>query len=241
MWLYIFVAGAPPSAIRAGVVASFVLAAPLFGRQLSPLHFMTMMLAVVLAWNPLLVYNPGFRLSVAAVFGILLLRKPLQALAKQTVLRPFEKPPELLSNLLAVSLAAQIATAPIIAASFGEVSIIGVVTNLVAVPLSGPILTLGLLGSLVGNIAVPLAYLINASNGFLVTILAGVAEVASALPFAAVETPGATLPLIGLFYLGCVPAAIAEATLPKECWPKVAGALVIWAALWITLVAVLWS
>jgi competence protein ComEC len=38
MWLYIFVADAPPSAIRAGVVATFVLAAPLFGRQLSPLH-----------------------------------------------------------------------------------------------------------------------------------------------------------------------------------------------------------
>jgi predicted membrane metal-binding protein len=38
MWLYIFVAGAPPSAIRAGFVATFVLAAPLFGRQLSPLH-----------------------------------------------------------------------------------------------------------------------------------------------------------------------------------------------------------
>ena len=36
MWLYIFVAGAPPSAIRAGVVATFVLAAPLLGRQLSP-------------------------------------------------------------------------------------------------------------------------------------------------------------------------------------------------------------
>jgi competence protein ComEC len=74
VWLYIFVAGAPPSAIRAGVVATFVLAAPLFGRQLSPLHFMTTMLADVLAWNPLLVYSPGFQLSVAAVFGILLLR-----------------------------------------------------------------------------------------------------------------------------------------------------------------------
>ena len=48
-WLYIFIAGAPPSAIRAGVVATFVLAAPLFGRQLSPLHFMTTMLAAVLA------------------------------------------------------------------------------------------------------------------------------------------------------------------------------------------------
>ncbi len=239
MWLYIFVAGAPSSAIRAGVVATFVLAAPLFGRQLSPLHFMTTMLAVVLAWNPLLIYNAGFQLSVAAVFGILLLRKPLQVLAKRTILRPFEKPPELLSNLLAVSLAAQIATAPIIATSFDEVSIIGVATNLVAVPLSGPILTLGLLGALAGSVAVPLAYLVNASNGFLVTVLTWVAEAASALPFATVETPGATLPLVGLFYLGCVPAAIAEAAFPEEHWPKVAGTLVIWAALWIVLVTML--
>ena len=36
MWLYILVAGAPPSAIRAGVVATLVLAARLFGRQISP-------------------------------------------------------------------------------------------------------------------------------------------------------------------------------------------------------------
>ncbi|MDQ4063428.1 MAG: ComEC family competence protein, partial [Actinomycetota bacterium] len=143
MWLYIFIAGAPPSALRAGVVATFVLAAPLFGRQLSPLHFMTTMLAAVLAWNPLLVYSPGFQLSVAAVFGILLLRKPLKAFLERTLLRPFSKPPEILSNLLSVSLAAQIATAPIIATSFDEVSVIGVLTNLIAVPLSGPILTLG--------------------------------------------------------------------------------------------------
>jgi ComEC/Rec2-related protein len=38
IWLYILVAGAPPSAIRAGVVATFVLSAWLFGRQVSPLH-----------------------------------------------------------------------------------------------------------------------------------------------------------------------------------------------------------
>ncbi len=36
IWLYILVAGAPPSAIRAGVVVTFVLAARLFGRQVSP-------------------------------------------------------------------------------------------------------------------------------------------------------------------------------------------------------------
>jgi competence protein ComEC len=37
IWLYILIAGTPPSAIRDGVVATFVLAAPLLGRQVSPL------------------------------------------------------------------------------------------------------------------------------------------------------------------------------------------------------------
>jgi ComEC/Rec2-related protein len=38
IWLYILVAGAPPSAIRAGVVATFVLGARLLGHQISPMH-----------------------------------------------------------------------------------------------------------------------------------------------------------------------------------------------------------
>lgn len=100
---------------------------------------------------------------------------------------------------------------------------ISVLADLVVVPLSGPILTLGLLGTLPGNVVTPLAYLINASNGFLTTALIWVAEAASILPGAAVATPGAVLPLIRLFYLGCVLAAIAELTIPEERWAR-AGA-----------------
>lgn len=238
IWLYIVVAGAPPSALRAGVVATLVLAAQFFGRQVSPLHFMTTMLVAVLAYNPMLVYSTGFQLSVAAVTGILLLRKPLKSLIDTTLLRPFKKPPELLSNLLAISLAAQICTAPIIAASFESVSVIGVLTNLVAVPLSGPILTLGLLGSLAGNITPFLAYPLNASNGFLVTVLEWVARGASSLPFAAVDTPGVGAPLIWLFYLGCVPAALAPSLVARERWPIWAGLLLLWTAGWLALVSV---
>jgi competence protein ComEC len=237
IWLYILIAGAPPSAIRAGVAATFVLAARLLGRQVSPLHFMTTMLAAVLAYNPLLVYNTGFQLSVAAVFGILLLRKPLKSLVEGTLLRALKKPGPI-SNLLSVSLAAQIATAPIVAAAFEEVSVIGALTNLVAVPLSGPILTLGLLGSVFGNVAPVLAYPLNASNGFLVTILEWVARAASAFPFAAVTTPGITPPLVGLFYLGCTPAALSEVAFPEERRALWAAVLVLWAALWLTLVGV---
>ena len=197
---------------------------------------MSTMLAAVLAYNPLLVYNTGFQLSVAAVFGILLLRKPLKSFIENALLRLLEKPPEVLSNLLAVSLAAQISTAPIIAASFDEVSVIGVLTNLIAVPISGPILTLGLLGSLAGNVAPVLAYPLNASNGFLVAILEWVAQTASALPFATITTLGVTLPLILLFYVGCIPVAIAERAFPEERWVLWAALLLSWTALWLALV-----
>ena len=236
IWLYILIAGAPPSAIRAGLVATLALIAQLLGCQVSAVHFMTTMLAAVLAYNPLLLYSGGFQLSVAAVFGILLLRKPLKVLIEGTLLRPFEKPPGAVSNLLAVSLVAQIATTPIIAASFDEVSLVGVLTNLIVVPLSGPILTLGLLGSLAGNVAPALAYPINASNGFLVAILEWVARTASAFPFATVATPGVTLPLISFFYVGCLPAAIAENTFPMERWPLWGALLISWTALWLALV-----
>jgi competence protein ComEC len=237
MWLYILIAGAPPSAIRAGVVATFVFAAPLVGRQVSPLHFMTTMLALVLAYNPQLLYSTGFQLSVAAVFGILLLTKPLKSLVERTLLEPLKKPPAQLSNLISVSLAAQIATSPIVAATFDQVSVVGVFTNLIAVPLSGPILILGLLGSLAGNIHSSVAYPLNACNGFLVTILIQTAQGASSLPFASVTTPGVPLLLVGLFYAGCVPPIVAERVFSSERRSLWAVLLLLWSALWFVLVS----
>jgi competence protein ComEC len=236
IWLYILIAGAPPSAIRAGVVATFVLAAPLLGRQVSALHFMTTMLALVLSYNPQLIYSTGFQLSVAAVFGILLLTKPLRSLVERTLLRPLKSPPTQVSNLICVSLAAQIATSPIVAATFDEVSIVGVFTNLIAVPLSGPILILGLLGSLAGNIYPLLAYPLNACNGFLVTILIQTAKGASSLPFASVTTPGVTLLLVVLFYAGCIPPIVAGRVFSSERTTLWAALLLLWSALWLVLV-----
>ena len=237
LWVYILIAGAPPSAIRAGIVATFVLAAPLLGRQVSPLHFMTTMLSVVLAYNPQLIYSTGFQLSVVAVFGILLLTKPLKSLLEHTLLRPLKSQPAQVSNLISVSVAAQLATSPIVAATFEEVSIVGVFTNLIAVPLSGPILILGLLGSLAGNIYPLLAYPINACNGFLVTILIQSAKGASSLPVASVTTPGVTLLLVGLFYAGCVPPIVAGRVFSSERESLWATLLLFWSALWLVLVA----
>ncbi len=236
IWAYIFVAGAPPSAIRAGVVATLILAAQLCGRRISPLHLLTVMLTVVLSYNPQLVYSTGFQLSVAAVAGILLLRKPMRALVEATLFRPMGRPPRAVAELLSASLAAQIATAPIVASVFGEVSLIGVLTNLVAVPLSGPILTLGMLGAFVGNAVSVAAYPLNAVNGFLVTFLEWTARSAAAMPFAVALAPGVTPLLVAAFYAGCLPAALAGAVFPEERWSLWAGLTVVWVVLWLAVV-----
>ena len=195
------------------------------------------MLALVLAYNPQLIYSTGFQLSVAAVFGILLLTKPLKSLVEHTLLRPLKSPPTQLSNLISVSLAAQIATSPIVAATFDQVSVVGVLTNLIAVPLSGPILILGLLGSLAGNIYPLLAYPLNACNGFLVTILIQSAEGGSSLPFASVTTPGVTLLLVSLFYAGCIPPIVAGRVFSHERRSLWAALILLWSVLWLVLVA----
>ena len=72
-------------------------------------------------------------------------------------------------------------------------SVIGALTNLVAVPLFSPILILGLLGSVLGNVAPTLAYSLDASNGFLVALLVRTAKAASPLPFASITTLGSRL------------------------------------------------
>jgi hypothetical protein len=94
-------------------------------------------------------------------------------------------------------------------------------------------LTLGLLGSILGNLAPALAYLLNASNGFVVAMLEWTAWVASSLPFAVVTAPGITPLLVGLFYVGCIPAALSEDVFPEERWPLWGAVLVLWVTLWL--------
>ena len=92
---------------------------------------------------------------------------------------------------------------------------IGVLTNLLAVPLSGPILTLGLVGSVLGN-----SHLRRAPSERLEWLPGNPARVdrpcSPRLPFATATTPGVTLLLVSLFYAGCVPAALCGSALPER-------------------------
>lgn len=98
----------------------------------------------ILAFEPAALFQPGFQLSFAAVWGLAFLAPKLRALL------PFIS--DFWAYLLVGPIAAQLATFPVAAWHFGAIPIIGFLSNLVAVPIAALLLWLGLAGFALGSL-----------------------------------------------------------------------------------------
>jgi competence protein ComEC len=98
----------------------------------------------VIALRPAILYSAGLHLSAAATAGILLWTRPF---ARRL---PFPAP---IALGLAVTLSAQLATAPLIAGLFGQLSIAGPLANLLALPAVPPATVLGLGAAVAGTLS----------------------------------------------------------------------------------------
>jgi competence protein ComEC len=135
--VYVPLAGGGASLQRAGVMGAAGLAALAVGRAGSRWYALELAAVVTLALNPRVTGDTGWQLSFAAVGGILLLASPIQATLRGL--------PHALGEGIAVTLAATLATAPLIAHDFGSVSLAGVAANVVALPLVAGIMWVGML------------------------------------------------------------------------------------------------
>jgi competence protein ComEC len=124
--LFVLVVGPEPSVLRAAAMGAIGLAALASGRRAEPLHALALALIVVVALRPGLVVSLGLHLSVAATAGIVIWSGPL---ARR--LGPLPRPAAM---GLGATLAAQAAVAPLLVATFGEVSAAGPVANALALP-----------------------------------------------------------------------------------------------------------
>lgn len=178
--LYVAITGGRPSTLRAAVMAVCGLAAYMLRRRVEPLQIWAIAALVLLWRQPALLADPGFQLSFAATGSILWwLRTALRARVATWRQR--------LTTGAAVSWAAQAGTMPIVAYHFHEVSLAGIVVNLVAVPLAAPILYAGVAGAAAAGLGLPGAGLLLGFVGILLDgCLRAVAWVAR-FPGAAVE------------------------------------------------------
>jgi len=138
IWFYAFLTGGSASVIRAASIITLFLSARMMHRTITLLHAIACTIVILLIYNPALIEDPGFQLTFAATTGIALLYTPLSLSLKWI---PFRW----VRNALAISLAAQTATAPISALWFNRIGFLGFITGLPLIPLASLCLVSGVI------------------------------------------------------------------------------------------------
>ncbi|HXV04612.1 MAG TPA: ComEC/Rec2 family competence protein [Solirubrobacterales bacterium] len=172
--LYVPLAGAGPSIQRAGIMGALALLATLAGRRASRLYALALAVLVTLAIDPRIAADVGWQLSFAAVLGILLLASPLrEAIAVRLGRGGWRRA---LAEGAAMTTAATLATAPLVAFHFGAVSTTTLLANLLALPAVAPAMWLGMLAAAAGQVpGLPAAVL----NAVAAPLLAYIAQIAA--------------------------------------------------------------
>jgi competence protein ComEC len=153
---YTILSGAGAAAIRAGVMGALIVVAPRLGRTYHVYNALALTAMLMSMMNPFVLWDVGFQLSFLGTVGIVLFTPYVQQW-----LAPIERLPfgRVISENIAVTLAAQVATLPVVALAFRNVSLIGPLANILTVPLLEILIFLGVCLCLTGFLFVPLATL----------------------------------------------------------------------------------
>ncbi|OPX87939.1 MAG: ComEC family competence protein [Pelotomaculum sp. PtaB.Bin104] len=199
---YVMMTGFNPAVLRAGIMALLLLWAHHLGRARDWPTTMAAAALFILLWHPLQLFHPGFQLSFAATLGILYLGPLLSSACTKLLHNLPGNLSRPISLALAVPLAAQLATIPLVAWYYNMVSPVSVLANLVAVPLVGLIMFLGISAAAAGLLWLPLAGFVNISNGITMDLFMQIVTFFQGLPGAVVYVPTPSLILGALWYGG---------------------------------------
>jgi len=197
---YALLTGLVPPVLRATLMALLFLWAHHLGRDRDWPNALALAALLILLWRPLQFYNPGFQLSFAATWGLLYLGPVLAGLLKKMLRKMPASGARPLALGLAIPLAAQLATLPLTVWYYSMLSPVSIPANLLAVPLVGLIMLLGLLAAGLGLLWLPLAELVNVSNGFLLDFFALLVEWLHRLPGAVWYVSRPLWPAVAVWY-----------------------------------------
>ncbi len=145
---FVLLSGAPPSIIRAAVMAGILLWGEYLGRPQRSLGALALAAGVIVLFQPKIIFDVGFQLSIAATYGLIRLAPVITSALERF------KMPQWLKLILGETLAATIMTAPLIMAVFERLAIVSPLSNILVVPLIPLLMALGI-GSVVLLFIVP--------------------------------------------------------------------------------------
>lgn len=179
-----------PSVLRATVMGLVALAATYSKSNRSPVPALSIAVIVLVALDPWLAVSYGFALSVAATAGLILWVNRIQAFVDRTIPK---RVPLWIIQILTVTIAAQFAVFPILVALGSPISLSSIPANMLAVPLSGPTMVLGLLAALVTPFSSSLGTFVAWLAGCFAQLIALIATFCAAIDWLIIPWPSGTL------------------------------------------------
>ena len=237
--VYVPVAGGGPSIQRAGVMGAAAIVATLAGRPSDRAYPPLLAAAATLLINPRFGSDVGWQLSFAAVLGIMLWAGPLRELIEERLSGNLPKPlARGLSEGIAMTLAATVATAPLIAHDFERLSLASIPANVLVLVAVAPVMWLGMLIAMLGQLpGLPPPFL-GSIEGHLLDYVAAVARALGSPSWAQTEVAlPAPAAVIAIYLLTSVAACVLIAWLRRRRGlglprrSRIAAAVVVLAAL----------
>lgn len=176
---FMAITGLSPSMTRAGLVSGMSLLAWYYGRRFHPIVLLPVAAALTVAFQPSYVWGDlGWQLSFAAFAGVMLVAPLVQAYLFGN------SEPGVLRQIFGETIAAHIVTVPIIAMSFGVISNVAIIANILVVPLVPLAMLLTFLCGIAAIFSVPFVELLAVPTRWLLEYMVGVAQYVSEIPWA---------------------------------------------------------
>lgn len=180
--MFMAVTGLSPSMTRAGLVSGLSLMAWYYGHRLHPFVLLPFAAAITVMINPSYVWGDlGWQLSFSAFAGVMLVAPLLQHYFYG------DKEPGVFRQILGETIAAHIVTIPIIALSFGTISHVAIIANVLVVPLVPLAMLLTFISGLWAIASLPFAWLVAVPTDWLLAYMVNVATFVSELSWAQSE------------------------------------------------------
>ncbi|NBC01915.1 MAG: DNA internalization-related competence protein ComEC/Rec2 [Bacteroidetes bacterium] len=220
--LYMLVAGASVSVVRAVLMATLLIGGLLLQRSAHTLNTLGVAAVVLLLVRPTQLFDVGFQLSFTAVAAIVTLQPRLRDFVPSAWLeRPWVRAG--LLNVV-VSVGAVLGTLPVLLYHFGYASWAGIVLNLPAIPLTAGTLLAGLLAVVAGGMSAGAAQAFGASADLCAHLLLWITAQGDAwLGFLAIDRFVTAPFAVAALALGTL--ALAQWPRPRNRWRLVGAAL----------------
>ena len=188
LWAYAFVTGLSPSVLRAVTMFSFLALAQVINRRSASLNTLAISAFILLLVNPYMIMAVGFQLSYIAVVGIIYLYPMFEKW-----FNPANPILRFVWQITALSLAAQLVTAPLSAFYFHRFPTYFIFSNLLVIPAATIIVWGGLVLLFLGSLSSTLGILLGKMLGAIIWLVNQSLQWIAALPKADIHSLTTTI------------------------------------------------